>query len=237
MSGPGRLTPPVVPGYPGAANASDRMLQGALDAIAKRVLDFLGAVVFLTATAPLMAVAALFVRLSSPGPILFRQQRVGRNGELFWLLKFRTMHVANDGPSVTAGGDDRVTPVGRWLRRWKLDELPQFLNVLRGEMSLVGPRPEVPRYVQHYTEEQRSVLRVRPGITGVSQLAFRHEEQLLAGQEDVETFYLCHVMPAKLQLDLRYVQERTFWGDFLLILRTAAAVVGHPFPRARRGNR
>src|SRR5262249_39073602 len=155
--------------------------------------------------APLMAAIAALVRLSSPGPILFRQKRVGVNERLFLLYKFRTMRVGHVGSSVTAGDDPRVTPIGRWLRQTKWDELPQLFNVLKGEMSLVGPRPEVPEYVRHYTPEQRQVLAVRPGITGVSQLEFRCEEALLAGRDDVEAYYLSVVLPAKLRLDLRYV--------------------------------
>ncbi len=194
------------------------------DAAAKRALDLLGAAVLLLALAPLLLLLSLLVRLSSAGPIFFVQGRVGRNGRTFRLLKFRTMRVAGDGPLVTAGGDDRITPIGRRLRHWKLDELPQLFNVLRGEMSLVGPRPEVPAYVRHYTPEQRQVLTVRPGVTGATQLAFRHEEALLAGRADPEAFYLSQVMPAKLCLDLDYVHGRTFAGDCALLVRTLAAL-------------
>lgn len=190
------------------------------DEVAKRLLDVCIAGLLLLLLLPLMLVIALLVRLSSPGPVLFRQQRVGKDGRLFWLYKFRTMRVASGGPSVTASGDSRITPIGCRLRQWKLDEFPQLLNVLRGEMSLVGPRPEVPQYTEHYTEEQRQVLSVRPGITGVAQLEFRHEETLLAGREDVETYYISTVMPAKLCLDLRYVRERTLLGDLCLLWRT-----------------
>jgi lipopolysaccharide/colanic/teichoic acid biosynthesis glycosyltransferase len=196
------------------------------DAAAKRAVDLVGAALLLLALSPVMLLLAALVRFSSPGPIFFRQHRVGQGGSHFALLKFRTMRVAGTGPSVTARGDDRITPVGRWLRRWKLDELPQLVNVFRGEMSLVGPRPEVPEYVRRYTEEQRRVLAVRPGVTGVSQLEFRHEEALLAGRDDVEAFYLDAVMPAKLRLDLRYVRERTLVEDLRLLLRTVAAIAG-----------
>ncbi|HXG23605.1 MAG TPA: sugar transferase [Chthonomonadales bacterium] len=187
---------------------------------AKRLLDVCVAGLLLLLLLPLLLLFALLVWFSSPGPVLFRQQRVGKEGRLFWLYKFRTMYVDGGGPSITAHGDARITPMGRWLRRWKLDELPQLLNVLRGEMSLVGPRPEVPEYVQLYTEEQRQVLNVRPGITGVTQLEFRHEEELLAGQEDVEAYYRQTILPAKLRLDLRYVRERTLLGDLCLLWRT-----------------
>jgi lipopolysaccharide/colanic/teichoic acid biosynthesis glycosyltransferase len=174
---------------------------------------------------PLMLVLALLVKLSSPGPMLFRQERVGLNGTPFLLLKFRSMRQNNEGPSVTAGGDSRITRVGAFMRQWKLDELPQFINVLRGEMALVGPRPEVPKYVQYYTSEQRKVLSVKPGITGLTQLEYRHEERMLAGRDDVEQAYIREIMPAKLELDLRYVRSRTLLGDLGLLVRTGAAIV------------
>jgi lipopolysaccharide/colanic/teichoic acid biosynthesis glycosyltransferase len=199
-----------------------------LDAAAKRGMDLLLAGALTLAALPVMFVLALLVRLSSPGPVLFRQQRVGRDGESFQLYKFRTMRVANAGPSVTAGGDRRVTPVGRWLRKSKLDELPQLINVLAGDMSLVGPRPEVPEYVRHYDAEQRETLDVRPGITGLSQiLLLGREEAMLAGRADAEQFYLTTIMPAKLSIDLRYVRERTFLGDLGLIVQTAVAIARH----------
>jgi len=135
------------------------------------------------------------------------------------------MRQAGGGPEVTAGGDARITPLGRFMRKWKLDELPQFVNVLMGDMALVGPRPEVPRYVTSYTEEQMGVLVVKPGVTGLTQLEYRNEESLLAGRDDVEQYYIREVMPAKLALDLRYIQTRTLLGDLWLLLRTAAAIL------------
>lgn len=198
--------------------------------------------VFVSGTAlillsPALLLLALLVRLSSPGPALFRQQRVGRNGELFWLFKFRSMRVGSDGPAVTAGGDSRITPIGRRLRQWKLDELPQLFNVVRGDMALVGPRPEAPKYVRHYTEEQRQVLAVRPGITGVSQLEFRHEEALLAGHDDVESVYIHTILPVKLSLDLRYVRERTLGGDIVILLRTVLVLLRRtPAPETDTGD-
>jgi lipopolysaccharide/colanic/teichoic acid biosynthesis glycosyltransferase len=196
-----------------------------LTAALRRGMDLAVAGTMLLLTAPIFVVAGALVRFSSPGPILFRQVRVGRDGRHFELLKFRSMRVANAGPSVTSGTDARITPVGRILRKLKMDELPQLVNVLRGEMSMVGPRPEVPKYVAHYTERQRRVLSVRPGITGVCQLEFKDEEGLLAGREDVERFYIEELMPRKLELDLRYIDERTLLGDFLLILKTGVAIL------------
>src|SRR5258708_29777053 len=144
------------------------------------VIVSLAALVFLS---PLFAVIAVAVKLTSPGPVFYRGPRIGRLGAEFSILKFRTMRSGAAGPSITRASDPRVTPVGRFLRRWKLDELPQFVNVLRGEMSLVGPRPEAPEYVLLYSAEERSVLRVRPGITSPASLRYRDEESLLAGQE------------------------------------------------------
>jgi lipopolysaccharide/colanic/teichoic acid biosynthesis glycosyltransferase len=195
------------------------------DEIARRGMDIALSALVLLLCAPLLLTLAILVKLTSPGPALFRQQRVGRNGHPFRLLKFRSMRIGGGGPSVTADGDNRITPIGRILRRTKLDELPQFLNVLRGEMSLVGPRPEVAEYVAHYTEEQREVLSVRPGITGPTQLAYRREEEMLKGKEDVVAFYLQEILPAKLAMDLAYVRRRTVWGDIGLLFQTALQMI------------
>jgi len=206
-------------GADGAAPSS-----GVSDA-ARRAVDIGGTAALLVLLSPVLIVLALLVKLSSPGPVLFRQERVGRFGRRFRLLKFRSMRQAGGGPEVTAGGDARITPLGRFMRKWKLDELPQFMNVLRGDMALVGPRPEVPRYVTSYTEEQMGVLVVKPGVTGLTQLEYRNEESLLAGRDDVEQYYIREVMPAKLALDLRYIQTRTLLGDLWLLIRTAAAIL------------
>ncbi len=191
----------------------------------RRLADIVVSAIVLVLLSPLLFVLAALVRLSSPGPILFRQERVGLGGKPFRLLKFRSMRVGGGGPEVTAGGDSRITPIGAFMRQWKLDELPQFANVLLGDMTLVGPRPEVPKYVQHYTPEQMLVLSVKPGITGRTQLEYRHEERLLAGHDDVERVYLTEIMPAKLALDLEYVRTRTLLGDLALLVRTGAAIV------------
>jgi lipopolysaccharide/colanic/teichoic acid biosynthesis glycosyltransferase len=191
----------------------------------KRAVDLLLCVPFMLLAIPFALLAAIAVKATSPGPALFRQQRVGRNGRLFRLYKFRTMRLGDSGPNVTAQGDARITPVGQILRKSKLDELPQFINVLRGDMSLVGPRPEVPEYVAHYSPEQRRVLAVRPGITGISQLEFRNEEAMLADREDVPSFYIQEIMPRKLELDLRYVLEHTLWMDLGILVRTVVAVL------------
>jgi lipopolysaccharide/colanic/teichoic acid biosynthesis glycosyltransferase len=190
-------------------------------------LDLLLAALALVVLSPLLGLVALLVRLDSPGPVLHRALRAGRFGRPFRLYKFRSM-VANAaalGPGITAAGDARVTRLGNFLRRYKLDELPQLLNVLRGEMSLVGPRPEDPRYVALYTPQQRQVLAARPGITSPASLRYRSEEQLLLAGADWESLYLNSILPAKLALELDYFSRRTVWSDLSVLARTALAVL------------
>ncbi|HOG46379.1 MAG TPA: sugar transferase [Anaerolineae bacterium] len=187
----------------------------------KRAIDAVAALLGLVLLSPLLALIAIAVRLDSPGPALYRARRIGKDGRPFAMYKFRTMVAGADrqGPAVTAGGDRRVTRIGRWLRRSKLDELPQLLNVLRGDMSLVGPRPEDLKYVALYTPAQREVLCVRPGITGLATVKYRHEEQLLAAAGDLEATYR-QVMQEKLAFDLEYVRRRSLWLDLRIILAT-----------------
>jgi lipopolysaccharide/colanic/teichoic acid biosynthesis glycosyltransferase len=180
----------------------------------------LAALVFLS---PLFAIVAVAVKLTSPGPVFYRGPRIGQLGAEFAILKFRTMRSGAAGPSITRAGDPRVTSVGRFLRRWKLDELPQFVNVLRGEMSLVGPRPEAPEYVLLYSAEERSVLRVRPGITSPASLRYRHEESMLTGDAWREE-YVNRIMRDKLRMDLEWLDRRTFASDLRLLARTAASL-------------
>lgn len=192
----------------------------------KRLFDVVASLAGLLVLAPLFAGLALAVKLYDGGPVFYRARRVGRGGRLFALFKFRSMVTDADrrGPGITMQGDARITPVGRFLRRTKLDELPQLLNVVRGDMSLVGPRPEDPRYVALYTEAQRRALDVRPGITSAASLAYRHEEQELSGP-DGEHVYVQEVMPHKLDIDLAYLRERSFWSDLRLIWRTVLAMM------------
>jgi len=189
---------------------------------AKRIYDIGWAALGLAVLSPVLAVIALLVKLFDGGPVLFRQQRVGLGGRLFWICKFRTMVVAADrqGPGVTRDGDARITRVGRWLRKTKLDELPQLWNVLVGDMSFVGPRPELPRYVARYTAAQREILRFKPGITDLATLAFRNEEELLASAAEVESFYLKQCVPRKIELNLQYQAQANLWRDTQVILRT-----------------
>lgn len=186
-----------------------------------RAFDVAVSLATLVLLSPLFAVIAVVVKLTTPGPVFYRGPRIGRFGTEFSILKFRSMRSGATGPSITRADDPRVTPVGRFLRRWKLDELPQFVNVLRGEMSLVGPRPEAPEYVLLYSAEERSVLRVRPGITSPASLCYRDEEALLTG-EAWRDEYVNRIMRDKLRMDLDWLDRRTFGSDLRLLARTAA---------------
>jgi lipopolysaccharide/colanic/teichoic acid biosynthesis glycosyltransferase len=187
----------------------------------RRVMDLTLAVLGLLLFSPVFVILAIAVRLSSPGPIIFRQQRVGRMGQLFTIFKFRTMEAQPQpkGPSVTRHGDHRVTAVGRLLRRYKLDELPQLMNVLRGDMSLVGPRPKLPDH-QH---RQAQYMPFRPGITGAATLVFRCEEEMLRQipEEQIEAFCRYKLTPYKTHLDYEYAERATFGSDLALMLKTA----------------
>ena len=169
---------------------------------------------------PLLLVIAVSIFLETGLPIVFSQSRVGRNGELFRLLKFRTMRHGASGPPVTVGGDRRVTHVGHFLRKFKLDELPQLWNIVCAQMSIVGPRPEVPEFVDLCKPVWQSVLRVRPGITDPASIAFHQEEKLLAKSSDPIRYYREALLPAKLAMNIAYLQERTLWLDFQVVLRT-----------------
>jgi lipopolysaccharide/colanic/teichoic acid biosynthesis glycosyltransferase len=197
----------------------------------KRTFDVAVSGLGLVMTSPLIAAAALAVKLGSPGPAFYKGPRVGRDGRVFQIYKLRTMRAGADtsGPAVTGLNDARVTNVGRFLRRVKIDELPQLWNVVRGDMSLVGPRPEHPAFVEHYTPEQRRLLEVTPGMTGASALAFIDEEQELKGERPEEK-YLDEVMPQKLDLELRYLERASFKSDLGILLKTAAMLLRRPFP-------
>ena len=194
--------------------------------MSKRLFDAASAAFALTLLAVPLAVIALLVKLSSPGPIIYRQKRVGRGGRPFWLYKFRTMYLHQSGLEITPIGDSRITPVGQLLRRYKLDELPQLWNVLRGEMSVVGPRPEVERFVRYYTPEQRRLLDQTPGLAGYSQIIYSHEPELLEGYSDPEDIYVRYLMPKKLAIDLNYESIRSFWSDLELIARVMMSILG-----------
>lgn len=194
--------------------------------MSKRLFDIVVASLGLLLLAPVLLQLALWIRLDSPGPVLFRQWRVGRNGVPFEILKFRTMRAGIDeGRQLTVGRDPRITRAGRFLRRHKLDELPQLLNVVAGTMSLVGPRPEVARYVACYPSAARlAVLSVAPGITDLAAILYKDESTILGRASDPEQAYVDTVLPVKLAYYQRYVNERSFWGDLRIIFQTLAAI-------------
>jgi lipopolysaccharide/colanic/teichoic acid biosynthesis glycosyltransferase len=191
-----------------------------------RAVEFLLASLGLLVCLPLLLIAGIAIKLTSEGPVLFRQARLGRNGKAFTLYKMRTMRKANSGAQVTASDDARVTPAGRLLRKTKVDELPELWNIIKGDMSLVGPRPEVPRYVDLNNRRWQRVLTIRPGITDPMTLRLRNEEDLLANvQGDHEAFYLTVLQPYKLNGYLAYLQERSWWNDVKILFGTLAAVI------------
>lgn len=191
----------------------------------KRLFDFSSALIGLIVLSPLFLITSLIIKLTSSGPVFHCGKRVGLNGKLFSLYKFRTM-IANAediGPGITAQNDPRITGVGRFLRKAKMDEFPQLINVLMGDMSLVGPRPEDPRYVAQYTPDEKQILKVRPGITSLASLTYRYEERMLSGL-DWENEYRLKILPTKLQIDLSYLAKRTFLSDLILILRSVLSI-------------
>ncbi len=197
-----------------------------VDEACRRALDVAASGVGLALLSPLFVLLGLIIKLDSPGPVFYRGERVGKDGEHFHVYKFRTMvaNAAQKGPGITASGDPRVTRLGRFLRRTKLDELPQLINVFRGDMSLVGPRPEDPRYVAFYTPQQRHVLSVRPGITSPASVRFRHEEEMLEG-EYWEHMYREELLPAKIEIEMAYLERRSVWRDLGIVAQTVLALV------------
>jgi lipopolysaccharide/colanic/teichoic acid biosynthesis glycosyltransferase len=191
----------------------------------KRVFDIVASSFGLIFLFPLMGLVAVVIRVTSPGPVFYGSSRIGLGGKLFKMVKFRTMVVGADkaGPLVTASNDPRITPIGRYLRRTKLDELPTLWNVFKGDMSIVGPRPENPKSAALYTEAQKSLWSVRPGITSMATLKYRHEESILASRADLETTYF-QIMQDKLALELAYMKRQSFWFDIQIIFRTLVAV-------------
>jgi lipopolysaccharide/colanic/teichoic acid biosynthesis glycosyltransferase len=193
----------------------------------KRLFDVFFALVGLVVFLPVLVVGAIWIKLDSPGPILFKQVRVGRLGREFKIYKFRTMVVNAEslGKQITIGEDRRITASGKWLRKFKFDEVPQIFNVLKGDMSLVGPRPEVPNYVKMYAPEQRRVLEVRPGITDLASIEFRRESDLLAQFADPEYAYIHEIMPKKLAMNLQYIDRANLVTDFSIIMQTLYKVM------------
>lgn len=207
--------------------------------VSKRLFDLLGSALGLLLLLPLGALLALLIKLSDRGPVIYRQTRIGRLGAPFRIWKFRTMVVNADklGLQISEDNDPRITVVGRFLRKTKLDELPQLINVFAGEMTFVGPRPEVPRYVELYTPDQREVLQLKPGITDLASIVFRDEEELLRRAPNAEEFYVAYCLPKKIELNRRYAAKADFFRDLGIILRTASAVLfGAPRSSAAQGN-
>lgn len=192
----------------------------------KRTFDFTIALAGLIVFSPIILILACIIRLTSPGPVLFSQNRVGLNGKLFRIYKFRSMVVNAEklGTSVTTSQDRRITPIGRILRKTKLDELPQLWNVLRGDMSFVGPRPDVPEIIETYTPEMRQILNIRPGITSNATLLLRDEEEILARYSDPDTAYINVLVPLKVDLAMEHARRNSFWYDLWVLVQTVLAL-------------
>lgn len=193
----------------------------------KRLLDILSSALVLLILLPFWLIIAMAIVLESRGGVFYRQIRVGKDNKDFYLYKFRTMRTGSDQKGLLTVGerDSRITRVGYFLRKYKIDEFPQLLNVLKGDMSIVGPRPEVRKYVDMYTPEQMRVLSVRPGLTDLASIQYVHENELLAASEDPEKTYIEEVMPAKLALNLQYIDSQSVLGDIKLICKTFAAIL------------
>ena len=192
----------------------------------KRIFDIISSLFGLILLAPFMIIIAILIKIDSKGPVFFKQVRVTRNGREFKIFKYRTMRVGSDKYSqITIGKDSRITKVGDFLRKYKLDEIPQLINVLLGDMSLVGPRPEVPKYVALYTEEQREILKVRAGITDYASIEFSNENDILANEVDPEKAYIEKIMPKKIELNKKYLSEISVIIDIKIILLTIKKIL------------
>jgi lipopolysaccharide/colanic/teichoic acid biosynthesis glycosyltransferase len=188
----------------------------------KRFFDILTSLIAFILLSPLFLIITVIIKLTSPGPVFYKGKRVGRGGEIFLMHKFRSMIVNADkiGSDLTKYGDNRITGIGKFLRKTKIDELPNLIDVIKGDMSIVGPRPESPSYTQYYNERQKKALQVRPGVTGLAQLQNRREELKLKDQTDPDAYYIQELMPKKLEIDIYYVENRNFLLDLKIILKT-----------------
>ena len=192
----------------------------------KRIFDIILSLFGLIILLPFMLIIAILIKIDSKGPVFFKQIRVTKNGKEFKIFKYRTMRVGSDKYSqITVGKDERITKIGSFLRKYKLDEIPQLINVLIGDMSLVGPRPEVPKYVALYTDEQKEILKVRAGITDYASIEFSNENDLLALEEDPEKAYIEKVMPKKIELNKKYLSEISVLMDIKIILLTIKKIL------------
>lgn len=194
----------------------------ALNKFIKRIFDIICSGLGIIVLSPFLLFVAIKIKMGSDGPVFFKQIRVGEKGKEFKILKFRTMVVDAEklGRQITVGNDNRITKIGAFLRKYKIDELPQLINVFKGDMSLVGPRPEVPRYVNMYTDEQRKVLDVKPGITDLASIRYRDENELLGKAENPDEFYINTIMPDKLALNMEYINKSNIFFDIYIILQT-----------------
>ena len=205
----------------------DRILERKkMQLIFKRIFDIIFSLLGLIILSPFFLLIAVVIKLDSKGPVFFRQVRVGKNGKEFKIFKFRTMVVGAEkkGMQITVDKDSRITKVGRYLRKFKLDEFPQLINVLIGDMSFVGPRPEVPKYVALYDERQRSVLKVKPGITDIASIEYKDENKLLSKNGDPEKIYVKEIMPHKLKLNMEYIRNISIVNDIKLIFKTVFGI-------------
>jgi lipopolysaccharide/colanic/teichoic acid biosynthesis glycosyltransferase len=193
----------------------------------KRMLDLLLAVPGFIILLPLLGLISLIMLLGDPGPVFFLQTRVGKNFKLFILFKFRTMVIdaGQKGPAVTGQDDPRITTIGKWLRRFKLDELPQVLNVIKGDMSLVGPRPEIQKYVTLFADDYKTILTIKPGITDYAALEYRQEEKILNNYADIDQSYIREVLPLKIKLYKKYIKEMSLLTDLRILIRTMGSIM------------
>ena len=193
----------------------------------KRLFDIVISFVSIIILLPLLIVVGIMIWLDSEGGVFYCQKRVGRNNKDFTLYKFRTMRTHSDAKQLITIGDNdpRITRTGKWLRKYKIDELPQLVNVLIGDMSIVGPRPEVRKYVELYTPQQMRVLSVRPGLSDAASIKYRNENQILAAQQDPENYYINVIMPDKLNINLEYISNHNLSGDFMLIIETIKVIL------------
>ncbi len=193
--------------------------------IFKRAIDIAGAVVGLILLSPVFIITAILIKLTSKGPVFYKSKRVGKDGKLFTMFKFRTMHVNADvvGPKLTYKNDPRITRLGKYLRQFKIDELPQLFNVLKGDMSLVGPRPEDPKYIVHYSEKQKEIFSIKPGITGLAQLKYINIESIL-NHETLTQTYVKEIIPEKYKLNKQYIENMSFSLDLKILFNTLLSI-------------
>lgn len=193
-----------------------------INRIVKRIFDIVASFFGIIVLSPILIIVSLFIKIDSKGPIIFKQQRVGQYHEIFNIYKFRTMvnKAESLGKQITVGGDSRITRVGNFIRRYKIDELPQLVNVFLGDMSFVGPRPEVPKYVNLYSDEEKAILEVKPGITDLASLKYSNENDILSKVEEPEKYYIDVIMKDKIKLNLEYIEKNNLFYDIKIIFKT-----------------